>query len=117
MREILVVQVRTQQQNIRIINAYGPQEDSTNRDVIFEFWQEIEQEIISGKEKSCLIVIQLDANAKLGNKVIKDDPNDISENGKIMLDIIKRHNLTVTNSMNICDGVITSHFIKLYIHM
>ena len=24
-----------------------------------------------------------------------------------MLDIIKRHNLTVTNSMNICDGVIT----------
>ena len=101
------MQVRTQQHNNRIINAYGPQEDSTNRDIILEFWQEIEQEIIAAKEQNCLIIIQLDANAKLGNKVIKGDPNDISENGKIMLDIVKRQNLTVANSMSICNGVIT----------
>ena len=67
--EILVIQFRTQKHNIRVINAYGPQEDSTvNNNIIYEFWQDIEQEIISGKEENCLL------SAKLGNNFIKNNP-------------------------------------------
>ena len=35
--EILVVQVKSENHSIRIINAYGPQEDTYNKDDIFEF--------------------------------------------------------------------------------
>ena len=51
--EILVVQVKTQNHNIRIINAYGPQEENGKKDGKYDFWQELEQEVISAKEESC----------------------------------------------------------------
>ena len=34
-------------------------------------------------------------------------PLNISENGKIMLNLLKRHNLTAVNSMDVCEGIIT----------
>ena len=46
-------------------------------------------------------MIELDANAKLGKEHIKDDPNDITENGKLLLDIVARNNLTIVNTMDI----------------
>ena len=74
---------------------------------IQEFWQEIEQEVVSGIEDGCLLILQMDANAKLGREIIKNDPHDISENGKLLLDILERQNLTVVNSLDVCDGTIT----------
>ena len=54
------------------------------------------------------IIIQLDSNAHLGNTVILDDPNPSANiNGKLMLDFLKRTNLTVVNALDICQGVIT----------
>ena len=50
--EIIVVQVEAQNNNIRIINAYGPQEDNGNKDDKYEFWQELEEEVISAKQES-----------------------------------------------------------------
>ena len=91
---------------LRIINAYGPQEDDDFEDIL-NFWQEFEGEIIRPTEAKCLVMIELDANAKLGNRVIKDDPHKISNNGKVLLDIIERQNLIVTNSLDICKGKIT----------
>ena len=105
--EILVVQVKTANHNIRILNAYGPQEDNYKKEKTQEFWQEIEQEVVSGIEDGCLLILQMDANAKLGREIIKNDPHDISENGKLLLDILERQNLTVVNSLDVCDGTIT----------
>ena len=105
--EILVVQVKSENHSIRIINAYGPQEDTYNKDDIFEFWQELEQEVMSAKDDGCLLVIQLDANAKLGSEIIKSDPHNITENGQLLLDLMDRQNLSVVNAMDICTGVIT----------
>ena len=101
------MQVKTENYNIRVINAYGPQEDNYNKEDIYNFWQELEEEVVSAKDDDCLVLIQLDANAKLGSKIIKDDPHDMTENGQLLLDILDRQNLTAVNSMNICDGVIT----------
>ena len=105
--EILVVQLKTENHNIRIINAYGPQEDNYNKDDIYDFWQELEEEIMMAKEDNCLVLIQMDANAKLGRDTIKNDPHDTSGNGKLLLDIMSRQNLSVVNGMEICEGVIT----------
>ena len=105
--EILTVQVKAGKHEIRIINAYGPQEDECNKDVIYRFWQEIEEEITNAKDDDCMIIIQLDANAKIGNKHVKNDPNDETPNGRILIDIVERQNMTIANTMELCKGVIT----------
>ena len=105
--EILTVQVKAGQHDIRIINAYGPQEDDGSKQEIYKFWQEVEEEITTAKDDQCLVVLQLDANAKIGKQYIKDDPNDTTANGKILLDVVERQNLTIANTLNLCKGVIT----------
>ena len=49
----------------------------------------------------------MDANAKVGERIIKGDPHHTSSNGKIMLDIMERQNMIIANSLDICRGTIT----------
>ena len=104
--EILVIQADVSGQSVRIINGYGPQEDANPQDV-HNFWQSLEKEIISAKNQNCKILIQLDANAKIGKENLAGDPNMKSNNGHILLEIIKRQNLCILNTENKCQGVIT----------
>ena len=105
--EVLTVQVKVGKYDVRIINAYGPQEDECNREDIYQLWQEIEEEVVNAKDEGCLLIIQLDANAKIGMENLKDDPNNVSGNGKILLDVVRRQNLTIANTVDLCKGVIT----------
>ena len=61
------------------------------------------------KFENCGVLIELDANAKLGPSVIRGDPNEMSENGEIMFNIVKRNNLTLANATAKCSGTITRH--------
>ena len=49
----------------------------------------------------------MDANVKVGKEFIKDDPNNKSENGKLLLGLVERQNLRILNSSNKCTGVMT----------
>ena len=104
--EILVVEADIGNKKIRIINGYGPQEDEDIQDIL-SFWHNFEGEIIKAKNDKCFILIEMDANAKLGKTVIKDDPNEITSNGKLLYDIVERQNLVIINSLDICKGTIT----------
>ena len=104
--EILTIQADLGQSKIRIINAYGPQEDDGSQRTL-GFWQEIESEIMNAKDNDCLVIVELDANAKVGKDVIKDDPNQSSNNGKVMLDVLQRQNLHIANASDVCEGTIT----------
>ena len=106
--ELLVIQILVGKNKIRIVNGYGPQE-TENKGKILEFWQELEKEIIDAKEEGCMILIEMDANAKLGSEIIKDDPNAISDNGKLLRDLLQRQNLTCLNAHELCYGAITRH--------
>ena len=106
--EILVVQIKVEGLEIRIINAYGPQEDSSTEN-IHNFWQDLEKEITLAKEENCKIIIQMDANAKLGCDIIKGDPNKLSNNGSLLLEIVRRQNLSILNINDLCQGLITRH--------
>ena len=103
--DILTGQIRVGNLDLRVINAYGPQE-SCNNDAS-SFWQLLESEIISVKDNNCLLIIQLDANAKVGKAVIEDDPNEASKNGLTLLDMVTRHDLSIINSLDTCEGVVT----------
>ena len=49
----------------------------------------------------------MDANAKVWKEFIKDDPNNKSENGKLLLGLVERQNLRILNSSNKCARVMT----------
>ena len=72
------------------------------------FWIALEEEVAAAEINGRSIIIQLDANAKLGKGYIKKDPKDISGNGKVLAGILERHALIVVNGMEeICSGTIT----------
>ena len=106
--EIMVTQISLAGLNVRILNAYGPQEGA-NKDDILTFWHNLEKEIMDAKSENCGVLIELDANAKLGPSIIQGDPHEMSENGEIMFNIVKRHNLTIANATDKCSGTITRH--------
>ena len=53
------------------------------------------------------MIIQLDSNSKLGPELIPGDLPPQSPNGKILASLIYRNYLTIGNSMNCCQGLIT----------
>ena len=68
--EILTVQLEVNENKIRLINGYGPQNDENLHNRL-AFWTELDQEVVSAFSEGCLLVIQMDANAKVGNHMIK----------------------------------------------
>ena len=111
----MVVQCKVGDLNIRIINGYGPQEcsDQNLKQKIEQFWKDFEQEIISAENENCEILIQMDANAKVGMDVIQGDPNILTENGKLLLQLCERRNFCILNSSVLCNGVNTRHRITV----
>ena len=106
--EILVVQCRIGDKSIRVINGYGPQESDSPAQKL-TFWQALEQEVISAKNENCFVLLELDANAKLGSEIIKNDPNTLSENGELLKDFLDRESLMLMNTSPLCQGVVTRH--------
>ena len=107
--ETLTVQLMCGNLKIRVINAYGPQEDDTQQNKL-NFWMGIEEEILAAKSESCLVLVQMDANAKLGRNIISMDPNTGTDgNGRQMLNLINRQSLILLNTDRSCAGAITRH--------
>ena len=53
-------------------------------------------------------ILQMDSNAHIGKDVIKNDVNEQNVNGKLYVQFLERMpNLTVNNSLPICEGSIT----------
>ena len=92
--EIIVAEVKVAGKDIRIINAYGPEENWTSEEKM-PFFLALEEEISKAKLHGKLVILELDANSKLGPQYIKDDPHGMSQNGMILSGIIKRHELVV----------------------
>ena len=104
--EIMTVEIKIGTEYIRIINGYGPQEYDEARKIL-SFWQELEAEVVKAKDLGRKIIIQMDANAKLGSKIIKGCPHNISNNGQLLKDLVERQDLVVANALEICKGSIT----------
>ena len=107
--EALIIQVKIGSKDLRIFNCYGPQEQSQAQRPVNEqtaainiFWQELEKEIINAYEDNCMILIEMDANAKIGWKNIRQDPHETSENGQLLLDLADRQGLKILNCSPKC---------------
>ena len=107
--EILVVQIKLGSLNVRLINAYGPQDTdtSTNR---LNFWTSLESEINAAKSQNCCVIIEMDANSKLGRDILPGDPNlNMDNNGYELYNLLVRQSLHMLNKDYRCSGVITRY--------
>ena len=104
--ELLVIEIKISNREVRIISGYGPQECWSENERM-PFFLALEQEIIKAEIEGKSIIIEMDANSKLGPLIIPGDKHEQSENGKVLADIIERHGLTIGNAMAKCDGLIT----------
>ena len=105
--ELLVVEIKIRNQEIRIISGYGPQESWDENDRM-PFFVALEQEIAKSELAGKSIIICMDTNSKLGPEIISNDPHKQSSNGQILAGIIERHGLVVANGLvDKCEGVIT----------
>jgi hypothetical protein len=84
------------EKQLRVINGYGPQDDDTIQHRL-NFGLGLEKEIISAKIESCMIIIQMDANGKVGQKIISNDLNNVTDGNGLL------------NSDKKCVGSITRH--------
>ena len=94
--ELLVVEIKTAEEPIRIVSGYGPQEN-WEEEKRRPFFLALETEIEKSELAGVSVIIELDANSKLGKHYIANDPHDMSPNGVLLSAIIERHNLIVGN--------------------
>ena len=104
--ELLVVEIKIANRDIRILTGYGPQENWPESERML-FFNTLEEEIVKSELAGKSIIVELDANSKLGPELIPGDMHPQSDNGKILADIITRHGLIIGNSMNQCTGLVT----------
>ena len=107
--DIIVVEIEVNGEKIRVFNAYGPQEPQNNQDreMSRNFWLVLEKLIVDAKNAGCMIIIQCDANAKLGKNIYPEDPHEQSENGSIVEELVSRNALFILNFNEKCRGTIT----------
>ena len=105
--EVMSVLVVVGDMPIRVIVGYGVQENAT-KEKKDKFWDFIDKEVSEAESLEQGIIIQMDGNLHAGNELIKDDPNPQNVNGKLFMQFLQRNpSLTVVNSLNICEGLIT----------
>ena len=105
--DVLVIQIEVEQFCIRCIGAYGPQEsDRVERKL--NFWSRLSKEVEEAYESECAIICKMDGNLWAGNDLIKGDPNECNNNGRLFKKFLQEHPyLCVVHSLAICDGIIT----------
>ena len=105
--ELLVVEAKISNKYVRIMSGYGPQECWSVEERL-PFFQALEEEITKAGLAGKSIMISLDANSKLGKDWIPADQHKQSPNGHILSGILKRHALSVANSLQgKSEGIIT----------
>ena len=105
--ELLVVEAKIQGKQVRIITGYGPQENWSESERL-PLFNAIEEDILNCRLNDIPIILQMDANSKLGPHIINEDPHGQSPNGQILAGILERHRLVVVNGLKTkCKGSIT----------
>ena len=104
--DVLIVQCKISSFSVSLINGYGPQENEPHGEKM-KFFTCFEIAIQSALFNGNLICSELDANSKIGLENILSDPNNISANGHILMEIVNRNGLIVVNSTSKCFGTIT----------
>ena len=104
--EFITVRLRFDDQHIRLVLVYGPQEnDSVNK--IQDFYDSISVQVERANLAGDSVFLVGDFNAKLGAEIIRGEIHRMSNNGACLNGIIEKYNLAVLNALEICSGTFT----------
>ena len=104
--DFVPVRLNNNREGIRLILAYGPQENDPeiNRNLFYQDLSfQIEQAFLNGDS----VIMVGDFNAKLGKDVIGGDVHPMSPSGKLLFYLCNEYDLFVLNSSNLCKGAFT----------
>ena len=105
--ETLSVNIFVKNLKIRCCTGYGYQEGEI-KEKKDAFWQYLDTEVLEAKNDGAGLIIQMDGNLWAGKTLIKNDPRPQNSNGRMFQQFLDRNlHLTVVNSLNICEGLIT----------
>lgn len=71
------------------------------------FYDNLNTEINWARVSSSLIVLYGHFNFKLGKSIVKQDINNVLQNGKLLSETIDRYKLFVSKTLNLCEGLWT----------
>ena len=105
--DLIVVQIVVKNRKIRVITGKGPHENYPE-DVRLPFFLAVEEEVAKAELSGCSVMIEMDANSKLGPAYISHDKKQ-STNGRILDGIVNRQKLKVGNGMKQCTIIFWVH--------
>ena len=88
------------------MTGYGPQENWPIA-ARMPFFLALEEEVVKAELAGKSLIIELDANSKLGPDLIPGDKHKQSDNGRILAGIVERHGLLIGNALKQCEGLVT----------
>ena len=110
--EALSVDIFLKNIKIRCCAAYGCQE-SDNIKRKEAFWNFLNEEVLLAKQTDSGFILHFDGNLWAGEKIIPGDPKKQNRNGYFFQKFLEENpNLTVVNSLPICQGLITRRRMK-----
>ena len=105
--EALSVKKCLEESEVRVITAYGPQENAP-KEKKTKFWEYLEEEVNCAELEGDGLIIQMDGNLHAGTKLIRNDPNEQNTNGFLFCEFLERNpHLIVVNTLDLCEGLIT----------
>jgi hypothetical protein len=105
--ELLTVEISLSGFKVRCVCGYGPQENDTS-EMKNSFWTQLGMEVDDALEAETGFIIEMDGNLWAGPQLIPGDPNEMNSNGKMFKKFLEKYShLTVVNSLDICEGLIT----------
>ena len=105
--ELILVETKVGNKEIRFITGYGPQENWDESEKL-PFFIALDQEVMKAQMEGKAVFVYMDANSKLGQGYIPKDLHQMSKNGEVLCEIIEKNALIVANGLSkICRGTIT----------
>ena len=105
--ESLSVDIFLRNKKIRCCIAYGCQE-SDNLERKEAFWNYLSEEVSIADQEDSGFILHCDGNLWAGENIIPGDPRKQNKNGKLFQTFLEENpNLTVVNSLSLCQGLIT----------
>ena len=95
----------TNNDHIRIILAYSPQENDIQG--VIDFYQNLSVQIERAHLNEDNVILVGDVNAKLGSEIIAGYPYPMSSSGKLLYEFYTKYNLHLLNASDVCTGVLT----------
>ena len=92
--------------NIRLGVVYAPQESRTNVPKLESMYKGISKQIQEGKKLGQSVVLVGDFNCRFGSRV-KGNTDEMSKGGKVLLNMVKKHNMKIVNTSEKCTGLWT----------